>query len=156
MSPEERETVHREEMLKKAKGYKLKLVDNPATVEDTLSSLNQEKPEDKRLIQLFLWKILVEELPANEDILKYLDIMEAIEPGKSSILKEIRTEFKSGVKDRISDKKKILQKEKKRLATLGISGTAVIAKIPKDAGDEYSFTAVLEKFKTDLLSAKSA
>ncbi len=113
MSPEERESLHREEMLKKAKGYKLKLVDNPATAEDTLSSLNQEKPEDKLLIQRFLWTILVEELPTNEDILKYLDIMEAIEPDKSSILKEVRSAFKSGVKDRISDKKRSSRKKKR-------------------------------------------
>jgi hypothetical protein len=150
MSPEERESFHKEEMFKKAKGYRLKLLQNPSNAEETLSLLAQEPPEDRGLIDSFLWRILVEELPANQEILKYLDIMEMIAPGKLPILKEVRSAFKSGVKDRISDRKKILQKEQKRLAALGISGTAVVPKISKDTEDEGNFAAALDKFKADL------
>ncbi|MBI5250071.1 MAG: hypothetical protein HY912_11315 [Desulfomonile tiedjei] len=152
MSPEERESIRREAMLKKAKGYKLKLLENPSAAQDVLSSLRQEIPDDRNLIEAFLWKVLVEGLPASEEILKYLDVMEAIAPDNSSILRDLRTAFKSGVKDRISDKKKIIQKEKKKLAVQGISGSAVVPKLPKDIGDDdNNFSAVLEKFKAELL-----
>jgi hypothetical protein len=153
LSSEERESLRREDMLKKAKGYKLKLLENLSVWDEVLSSLAQEPPADRALVESFLWRILVEELPSNEEILKYLDVLEAIAPGKSSTLKEMRTAFKSGAKDRISDRKKLVHKEKKRLAALGISGTAVMPKIPPDADAGDDFSAVLEKFKSQLLEA---
>lgn len=153
LSSEERESIRREDMLKKAKGLKLKLLEDPSTAEEALSSLGEDSPEDRALVQSFVWRILVEELPPSEEILKYLDLMETIAPGKSSTLKEMRAAFKSGVKDRIADKKKVIHKEKKRLAALGISGTAVMPKIPQDADGGDDFSVVLEKFKAKLLEA---
>lgn len=153
LSPEERESIRRQDMLKKARGFKLKLLEDPSTAEEALSSLGEESPEDRALVESSLWKLLVEELPSNDEILKYLDLMEKIAPNEAPTLKEIRAAFKSGVKDRISEKKKVVHKEKKRLASLGISGTAVMPKIPQDvdAGDDFS--VVLEKFKAELLNA---
>jgi hypothetical protein len=99
----------------------------------------------------------VEELSPKEDVPKYLDIMELIDPGKANVLKQIRATIKTSAKDKGSDKKKIIHKEKKRLAASGISGTAVVPKITDEMMNEGDdLTPVLEKFKAELLHTAPA
>ena len=149
LSAEEREEIHREEMLKKAKGYKLKLLHDIAIRDEALIALNQESDSDKNLILQNLWSLLIDDLPRNEEILNYTEVMELIAPHKAPILKELRAAFKSEVKDTFSDKKKIVHKERKRLAALGISGSAVVPKIvTKAEGDD--FVSVIEEFREKL------
>lgn len=155
LSAEEREDIRREEMLKKAKGYKLKLLDDIAIRDEALAALNQEPESDRKLIRRNLWNLLVEDLRRKEEVLKYTEVMELLAPHKAPILKEFRAAFRSEMKDSLSDKKKIVHKERKRLSALGISGSAVVPKIGTKA-EEDDFVSVIEEFREKLADSAVA
>ena len=83
--------------------------------------------------------------------------MEMLPAGKAKAptLHELRTSFKSRLKARGEDRKKVLAREKKKLAAAGISGSAVVPKISKGLGAEQGFEEELGRFKRELLNDNS-
>jgi len=153
LSSEERERLHREDLRKRAKGFKIKLLQNPSGTEEVLSQLNENAPEDRKLLEDFIWQEMVESLPLDREILQHLDLMEKLpqsEP-KGPILREIRFCYKTLLKEQAGERHKILAREKKKLAAFGISGSAVVPKIPLQSPLHADFLSELEGLKQDLL-----
>lgn len=157
LSLEEKESLHMEELRKRANGFKMRFLDDPSRVDEVLSTLGSESESDQRLLHALIWSAMLETLPADDEILKYLRIMEVLPAGRTnaSTLHELRSSFKSWLKTRGGDRKKVLAREKKRLAAVGISGSAVEPKIPKGTVGEQGFEQELEKFKKELLPSDS-
>ncbi len=154
LSREEKESFHAEELRKRANGFRVRLLDDPSKAEEILSRLNNESENDRQLLHSLLWNAMVEALPADDAVLKYLHIMEMLPAGmaKNAILHELCSSFKSWLRTRGTDRQKTLAREKKKLAAFGISGSAVVPKIPKGSDVEHGFEQELKKFKKELLS----
>lgn len=153
LSSDERDDLRKEEFGKRAKGFRLKLVEDPTRPDEILTSLSDESPEDRTLLESLIWKEMVEHLPANQEILTHLDLMHHLPQARSKdrALGELRSLFKGGMKTSAEDRKKIVARERKKLAAQGISGTAVVPKIPKDTEASPELLAAMAKWKTQLL-----
>jgi hypothetical protein len=152
LSAEERADLRQEDLRKRARGLKLKLVQDPDRAEEILSPLSQEPVEDRRTLEAYLWELMIEELPTDAKALKYLDLMEKL-PGaqaRTQALQRLRDAFREVTKSDVMDKKKILTRERKRLAALGISGSAVLPKIPKENVLGGEFLGRIESLRREL------
>ena len=151
---EEQERLKREEMGKRAKGYRMKLLEFPEGSEEILEPVMQEPVEDRKLLWQLIWKEMVENLPEDGGILKYLELMERLPraASKQSVMSELRGAFKTRLKHQVPDRKKMVQREKKKLAAIGISGSAVMPKIPQNPPPDPEFIVTLERCKKELLS----
>jgi hypothetical protein len=152
LSVEERANLRQEDLRKRARGVKFKLVQDPDRAEEILSSLSKEPDEDRRFLESFLWELMIEEMPTDAKIFKRLDLMEKL-PGaqdRSHALHRLRDAFREVAKNDVIDKKRILTREKKRLAALGISGSAVLPKIPKENFPDGEFLERIESLRREL------
>ena len=152
LSPEEKEKLRLEDLRKKAKGFALKLMERPIEADEIVGELGNEAQEDRALLEAMVWEEMIDALPADESAVKHVELMHKL-PGsetRAALLGEVRTLLKSGLKDRTKDRKKILTREKKKLASLGISGTAVVPKIPDEASADSDLATALEKLKAEL------
>ncbi|MGO9121508.1 MAG: hypothetical protein ACLQPD_28350 [Desulfomonilaceae bacterium] len=154
LSVEEQDRLKREKLGKQAKGYRMKLLEFPEGAEQILETIMEEPAEDRELLRHLIWIEMVENLPADGEILKYLELMERLPQAgsKRSIMDELRGAFKTGLKHQVPDRKKMVQREKKKLATLGISGSAVIPKIPQNPPPDLEFISILQRCKKELLN----
>ncbi len=152
LSAEEKRDLHREDLRKKARGFVMKLLDNPSVSDEILAPLQDEPAEDRDILPAFIWNTLVESLPADHDLPKYLDVMGKLRQAgtKEHLLKELRSAFHTALKHQTEDRKKTVNREKKKLAAFGISGSAVMPKLPRvlDFGEDFALT--LQKFKNRL------
>ncbi|MGO9567167.1 MAG: hypothetical protein ACLP5H_06470 [Desulfomonilaceae bacterium] len=157
LSQEERESLHLQELRKRANGFKIRLLNDPSRVDEILATLDNQLESDRQVLHSLLWNAMVETLPADEEILKCLHVMELLPAGKAkaATLHELRALFKSRLKARGEDRKKVLAREKKKLAAAGISGSAVIPKIPKGLGAEQGFEEEWGKLRRELLNDNS-
>ena len=158
LSSEEREEVRKEEVLKRAKGIRLKLVNEGLRLNDVLSGLDSEILEDRSLLEWALWQTMVEMLPTEGDeLIRSLDVMEKLPQSrtKADTLKQVRVCFKNALKRQALDRQKALAKEKKKLAAIGISGSAVMPKIPSREGWDAEFQSEMEKLKKELVETAS-
>jgi len=154
LSTREREDLRREEFAKRARGIRFKLMQEGEKIDDVLAALDAEPPDDRALLQEVLWQTMVELMPATgEDLLRSLAVMEKMPQGRSKghVLHEIHSSFKNSVKRQAEERKRIVNRERKKLAALGISGSAVVPKIPSRQELDASFQAELAKLKTALL-----
>ena len=152
LSGEEKDALRNEKLQKRARGYRLKLVDDPSSVDDALSEI--ELDPDRKLLESCLWKEMVEALPEDADILRHLSLMGRL-PGAESkveIIKELKDLVKSSSKGESSDRKKQLNRERKRLASAGITGTAVVPKLPKSRQLDDRLISKMSEFKKKLLN----
>jgi hypothetical protein len=154
LSPEERENLRLDDLRKRAKGFRIRLLQNPAAADETLSSLDEHPPEDRDVLDDFIWEEMVESLPLDHQIIQHLDLMEKLPQARvrGSILEEIRSRYKTLLKDQAAERHKILAREKKKLADSGISGSAVVPKIPKKSELSLDFFSNLESLKKELLA----
>ncbi len=156
LSVEEQDRLKREKLGKQAKGYRMKLLEFPEGAEQILETIIEAPAEDRELLRQLIWVEMVENLPADGEILKYLDLMERLPQARSkhAIMSELRGAFKTRLKHQVPDRKKMVQREKKKLASLGISGSAVIPKIPQNPPLDPEFFSVLQRCKKELLNTQ--
>lgn len=155
LSADEKEAVRREEMEKKAKGFRLKLLEDPVGADQILVLVEEEPEENRDLLRSMIWETMVEGLIEDENRFKYLEVMEKLPQAreKHAALKEVRSALQEAMKDRNKDRKKMLTREKKKLASFGISGSAVVPKISKKGGSDSELRATAESFKEKLLES---
>ncbi len=72
LSEEERQRIKREELEKKASGYALKLIDPNGPNQSALSSLDQESPEERSVLETLVWKNIVQGISSEDDIKVFL------------------------------------------------------------------------------------
>ncbi|MEJ2716778.1 MAG: hypothetical protein P8182_06500 [Deltaproteobacteria bacterium] len=152
LSPEEKEKLRLEDLRKKAKGFTLKLLERPTEADEIIAGLGEEPEQDRALLESLVWEEMIDALPADESALKHVELMQKLPQAETAapLFGEVRALLKSGLKDRSKDRKKILTREKKKLASLGISGTAVVPKIPDESAADSDLAAAVEKLKSDL------
>jgi hypothetical protein len=157
LSQEEKASLHTEELRKRANGFKIRLLDDPARADEILATLDNERESDRQLLHSLIWNTMVETLPSDDGLLSYIPIMEKLPAGraKAATLHELRASFKSWLKTRGDDRKKVIARERKKLASAGISGSAVVPKIPKGPGAEQGFEHELERLRRELLPTNS-
>lgn len=157
LSSEEKEDLKREELEKRAKGFRLRFVDGTIEADEILSTIDEEPNEDGKRLQSLLWKELVESLPLDQTMLKFLDLMEKLPQGeaKARIIKDCRSSMKDLGKIKAKDRKKLAALERKKLASFGISGTAVIPKLSDDTTAGSKAAARMEEFKSKLRESPS-
>ena len=154
LSEDEKETFRKEEFQKKAKGLKLKLLEDPSRSDQILSEAQEESEANQRLLESLLWEQLINEMAPDKPLLQYLDLLEKLPHagGLQEIFQEARDSFKAASKTSAKDKKKALARERKRLAAFGISGSAVVPKLPSSDSDASgNLAATVEAYKTRLL-----
>jgi hypothetical protein len=153
LSSEEKEIYRKEELEKKAKGFRLKLLEDATRADQLLASIEAEPEENRNLLRSMIWKSMVEGLMDDENPIKYLDLLEKLPQAreKRSVLKEARAALNAAMKDKSKDRKKVLIREKKKLASFGISGSAVVPKMPKRTGSGSEFGETVERFRKKLL-----
>ncbi len=152
LSAEEKDEVRRDELAKKARGFRVKLLEVPSQADEILASIQQEPEADRPLLESLIWQEMIDSLPADHSALKHLDIMMKLPRArdKGPLLEETRSDIRSLAKTRSQDRKKQLIRERKRLASLGISGTAVVPKLAKEAPIDPESASRLEKLKDHL------
>jgi hypothetical protein len=158
LSTSERDDLRREEFAKRAKGLRLRLLTEGENIEDILSAIDAESPEDRDALRKALWQVMVEMLPLNgDDFLRSVTVMEQLPQArtKESVLRDIRGCFKHALKRQAEDRKKVVTREKKKLAAFGISGSAAVPKIPSGSVWDDQFHADMAKLKEALLSPSS-
>ncbi len=155
LSEDEKKGIREESLRKRAKGFRMRLMESPDTVEEIFQSLGEETEEDRKDLESLIWRGLVESLTPDKEIFGALTLLEKLPQAglKGPVLRELRARFTDELKDKSKDRKKILVKEQKKLATLGISGTAVVAKMPKESSTDGGPASLLEGFKNRLLDA---
>ncbi|MBM4327032.1 MAG: hypothetical protein FJ118_07695 [Deltaproteobacteria bacterium] len=153
LSEEEKDSLRREELTKRAKGFRIKLLDAASQADDILGSLANEPEADRKLLFSYLWNEMADGIPADHHAQKHLDIMEKLPQAaaKSELLGRFRELAKRFSKDQKKDKHKILAHEKKKLAALGISGAAVVPKMPSETEEDAEHLTQLEELKRKLL-----
>jgi hypothetical protein len=153
LSRNEKEEIRKQDFRKKAKGLRRRLLDNPAGSDEILEAIHKETQEDKRLLEAMLWDEIVRDMPNNMQIFQHLDVLEKMprSPVIARILKEAYASLKAATKTGAKDKKKILTREKKKLAAFGISGSAVTPKLPSDSYTDEGFAKTVEACRRDLL-----
>lgn len=152
LSPEEKKALHMQGLKKKAKGFFIKLVEYPDNHDEILNALDNETQDDSEILKSLIWNDMVENMPAGKVLLKHIDIMEKLPHTsvKNRLLDKLRAEFNSAMKSRSKDLKNIANTERKRLAALGISGSAVVPNVSSDALLEHNLSGIIESYKQKL------
>ncbi len=152
LSAGEKDEVRREELAKKARGFRVRLLEAPSQADETVASIQNEPEADRSLLESLIWQEMIDTLPADHSALKHLEIIMKLPRAqdRGPLLEETRSAIRSLAKTRSQDRKKQLVRERKRLASLGISGTAVVPKLPKEAPIDPESAARLEKLKDHL------
>lgn len=155
LSDDEKKGIREERLQKRAKGFCLRLTESPDITEEILQSLDEETEEDRKDIESLIWQEMVESLSAGKELFGTVTLLEKLPQArtKGHILRELRIRFTEELKDKAKDRKKSLLREQKKLSAMGISGTAVVAKMPKEMGVDDRLASVLEGYKTRLLEA---
>lgn len=152
LSTEEKEDLKREELEKRAKGFRVRFADGTLDADAILSTIGEESEEDAQRLKSLLWTEMVESLPDDRSALKFLALMERLPQAqaKALIIGEIRSSMKDLGKTKAKDRKKLAAVERKKLASFGISGTAVVPKLPDEMGAGSKTAAKMEEFKRRL------
>ncbi len=150
MSEAERNEVKHKELRQKAAGLRLRLLGDPTRIDETMQSLEQESADDRPFINQYLWEVIFSELPTDEKVFKHIDVMEKIaQTGtQTSLVSDLKKRLKELFKESVTDKKKILNRERKKLAAIGISGTAVMPKMPGKMDVENEIRGIVDNIKS--------
>ncbi len=151
LTDQERERLKKEELQKKAKGYALKLMDPAAQDADAINSLNKETSEDRKALEDLVWKEIINRVSNESELSLFFERFENwpfASPRKGAI-EQFLTIYKSRSKNKSKDKKVILEREKKKLADAGISGSAVVPKFSKSV-EVTGMEELIQQFRKSL------
>jgi len=156
LSDREKADLRTEDFSRKAKGFCLKLLDDPGRSDEILSPLDQEPTEDRNMMLTLIWRHMVEDLPTDKQVFSYIDLLEKL-PQSGSLakdLKELRAALNAALKAGSAARHKALTRERKKLESAGISGSAVIPKLPGNSAADADFPAIVARFRDRLLTAQ--
>jgi len=154
LSERDKADLREQEFSRKARGFCIKLLDDPSRSHEILSALDQEPVEDRHQLLTLIWRHLVEDLPTDKQVFNHIDILEKL-PQSTNLardLKELRASLNAALKAGSAARHKALVRERKKLESLGISGTAVLPKLSSDAAADADFPAIVARFKGRLVA----
>jgi hypothetical protein len=154
LSVQEKERLKNEELQKKAKGYALKLMDPSGPNQSVLANLIEETLQDRPVLDKLIWNEIVGGVSNKAELGVFLDRFESwpFASSKKSEIEKFHTTFKNQSKNKNKDKKVVLEREKKKLADAGISGSAVIPKLSMKT-QTASLQELIREFRDVLLPA---
>jgi len=154
LSEQEKQRLKEEELEKKAKGYALRLLDPAGSNESALSSLGNEAPEERAILEKLVWKEIVSGISNEAQMTLFFDRFGEwpFANSRRTKIEEFRKTFQNQLKSKNKDKKTILERAKKKLADAGISGSAVVPKFSKDM-ESSSLQDLIQQFRKALLAA---
>jgi len=159
LSDKEKAEVHRDELAKRAKGLCIRLMETPSEIAEVFAALDSEPEDDRELLRSLVWREMVEAIPADKSALEHVNVLEqfpqAKAKAKAQLLEKVRSLVKSGEKTRVAERKKMLIRERKKLEAAGISGTAVVPRLPEDGNVGAELAAALEPIKRELVAASN-
>ncbi|MDR3605231.1 MAG: hypothetical protein P4L38_11425 [Syntrophaceae bacterium] len=152
LSVQEKERLKNEELQKKAKGYALRLMDLSGPNQAVLTNLMEETPEDRPVLDKLIWNEVVGGVSNEAELSVFLDRFESwpLASSKKSEIEQFKITFKDQSKNKNKDKKVVLEREKKKLADAGISGSAVVPKFSKNM-ESALMAELIQEFKKTLL-----
>ena len=152
LSEAEKEQISRDALEKKARGYALKIHDYKDSTDKIVESLMGEPPDQLEELKKLVWNNLVSKIQNNDNLQSFMNVLENLDfvPGRKPVFQKYRSLLKDAQKDKSKDKKLIIDREKRKLADAGISGTAVVPKIPRDS-EEQGINRLLENLKSELI-----
>ncbi len=153
LSSSEREKINEEELEKRARGVRLKIEMDPLGSENYIDSAELEDEGAQAKLRLAVWRLLVEDVPTDETVFKYLTFLERtlLAAPKHTLIEKMKRDLRHVLKETVVDKKKALTKERKKLTAIGISGEAVMPKLPKTVPASEEFVKLAENYKKELL-----
>lgn len=154
LSDQERRELRREELTKRAKGFRMKFLEAPSRLEEILTAIDTEAEPDREMLYELFWVEMVKNIPEDNNILPYLGLLERLPQArhKERILQKMKGAVKQYTKQKGSHRKVIAAQERKRLAAVGISGNAVVPKLPTPTMELSRFVGELELLKQELLA----
>lgn len=152
LSNSEKDQIRKESLEKKAKGYALKIHDYPDSTNKLVQDLMSEPSEDLEELRKLVWNNLVSQIDNNQNLTTFLDQIEKLPfaPSRKDVLDNFRASLKSAQKDKSKDRKSLLERERKKLADSGISGTAVVPIITKDS-ENRGINELIDNLKSKLI-----
>jgi hypothetical protein len=153
LSADEKDKIRKEELKGLAQGLRLKLLDPGAEAAQVLSRVNEEPEQDRDALLGFVWAAMVEGLEPGPELPKSLGALEKLPRAGTAkqLIRKIRALYEADTKDKGEEKKRMLNRERKKLEAAGISGTAVQPKLPKEQDRASDFPAHLASCKAELL-----
>ncbi|MBM3299267.1 MAG: hypothetical protein FJY85_04870, partial [Deltaproteobacteria bacterium] len=104
LSTEEKESFRREELQKKARGFRLKLLQTPSHAVEILSAVDHEPQENRGVLLSFIWKNLIDGMIDEAEPLKTIQVLERLPQAVSK--KPLLGEFRSALNTAIRQKSK--------------------------------------------------
>lgn len=152
LSEAEKEQISKDSLSKKAKGYALKIHDYTDSTDKIVENLFGESPDELEELKKLVWNDLVSKIQNDQNLQSFLDVLQklAFAPDRKPVFEKYRSLLKYAQKDKSKDRKLIIEREKRKLADSGISGTAVVPKIPKDS-EEQGVNKLLENLRAELV-----
>ncbi len=150
LSVQEKDRLKNEELQKKAKGYALRLMDPSGPNQAVFTNLSEEIPEDRSVLDKLIWNEVVGGVSNQAELSVFLDRFEGwpFASSKKSEIEQFKITFKDQSKNKNKDKKVVLEREKKKLADAGISGSAVVPKFSKNMEGTAMMELIQELKKT--------
>jgi hypothetical protein len=152
LTKEEKDKLHREDLEKRAKGYCLRLLSEESAGTGIIESLSEIPAGDRDFLLKKMWDNLVKEMPAGQETLKYLEVLEMLPQASTlgSVLHDFRSALNAALKNTGKDLKSVINQERKKLAAHGISGTAVIPKVSRETELERSVSGIVDEYRSRL------
>lgn len=151
LSDDEKEQIRKESLEKKAKGYALKIHDYPDSTNKIIDDLMTGAPQDVDELKKLVWNSLVEKIENSQNLTTFLERLQKIPfaPSKQSVFDKFRSQLKEGQKEKSKDRKSLIEREKKKLADSGISGTSIVPIISKES-ENRGMNELIDNLKTEL------
>ncbi len=151
LSEAEKEQISRDSLVKKAKGYALKIHDYKDSTDKIIENLMGESADELDELKKLVWNNLVSKIQNDQNLNSFLDVLEklGLAPDRKPVFEKYCSLLKDAQKDKSKDRKFLIDREKRKLADSGISGTAVVPKIPMDS-EEQGVNRLLENLKSEL------
>lgn len=151
LSESEKAQIHRDSLQKKARGYALKIHDYSDTANKIIDELYAESPDDLEELKKLVWNLLVQKIEHGQNLTQFLDLIEKLPfaPPQKTVISKFRSELKNAQKDKSKDRKTLMDRERKKLADYGISGSSVVPIISKDT-ENKGINEVIDNLKAEL------
>ncbi|MGD9817423.1 MAG: hypothetical protein AB7V04_01860 [Desulfomonilaceae bacterium] len=151
LSENEKEQIRKDALEKKARGYVLKIHDYPDSTQKIIDDLMSENSSDLEELKRLVWNGLVSKIQNDTNLMTFLERLEKLPltPSKVSVLNRYKSLIKEALKDKSKDRKSLIDRERKKLADSGISGSAVVPIISKES-ENKGIDELIKKLRSEL------
>ncbi|MGC8660554.1 MAG: hypothetical protein ACP5U1_15920, partial [Desulfomonilaceae bacterium] len=113
--------------------------------------LGKETPEDRHILEGLVWKEIVNRVSNESELSLFFERSPnwPFATSQRGKIDQLMALYKSQSKSKSKDKKLILDREKKKLADAGISGSAVVPKFTKSM-EMTNLEELLQQFRKSL------